>query len=106
MNKLNNIEACKEAIKALRAFPKTCWLKSQHKLRLYQLRALMDEYCVPLNSVLFGQYNYDTLNYKRAVHNYREVTKTSLDNLLGYSIESLINTIQSLIKIQEKLLTR
>lgn len=103
MNEYNiyDIQACKNAITAIREFPITCRVKNQHKAKLCELKKVIDDYCFQLNSALFGDDNCDIADYKQAVLiYYNEITKADLDNKLRLVVQRLINRVQSCIGIE------
>ena len=54
MNEYNiyDIQACKDAIAAIREFPITCRVKNQHKSKVWELKKVIDDYCFQLNLLL------------------------------------------------------
>jgi hypothetical protein len=97
------IAKCESAISALKTFPVICRVKAQHKRKVWELRHLVDEYCIPLNKFLYGEDNSEMADYRRAVlYDYKSTTKERLDNKLKLAVRNLIRSVADCIDIEYK----
>jgi hypothetical protein len=101
MKNIYDIAACNTAIKALKAFPVTCRLKNMHRSKLWALRDLVNDYCFPLNRILFDEDYCELSTYKQSVLSlYNERTKAQLDSVLRYTVNILIEQVKSCIETE------
>ena len=100
MNHYNiyDLPACERAVKALKAFSITCSVKAQHYSKLWELKDLVNTFCLPLNPIYFGEYNSEIYDYHYYVTElYTETKKLELDNKLRRTIYNLIKQVESCI---------
>ena len=98
-----DIDALIMAIKRVRAFPVSVSRKADHRVKIDQVRSLLDELGQDFNLILASEHFHSSawIAYSNAVGAcYNRTTKICIDQLLWLAVESIAKELDELVNVE------